>query len=66
MYYSIEDRIEKQFIIINREILCPSCNGSTLCWVCNGTGRKTDEQVCGNCYGSGKCQRCYGKGTVEV
>jgi len=65
MYFSIDDRIDRQLFIRNNKIKCPSCDGTGLCWVCNGTGMKTDEQTCGNCIG-GICPKCNGLRTIEV
>ena len=50
---------------------CPSCQGSTNCQSCRGSGTKVNPKflslnnvTCNKCNGSGNCTRCKGRGVV--
>lgn len=48
--------------------ICPSCNGSTRCPVCGGTGETSNygssPRPCSYCYADGRCPKCMGKGVI--
>ncbi len=43
--------------------MCKICGGTTICSVCNGTGRLVNDQLC-SCGGSGKCS-CAGPSGIS-
>ena len=43
---------------------CSSCYGKGRCRICEGSGRRYNNNKCSWCEGSGKCDKCNGKGTV--
>jgi len=44
--------------------LCYECDGSRLCWSCNGKGRLGDGERCYTCVGRGLCIVCNGDGEL--
>jgi len=44
--------------------LCYECDGSRVCWSCEGAGRHGDER-CNSCHGDGKCFVCLAVGRLE-
>lgn len=40
-------------------IVCPDCDGTTNCWVCDGYACGDDVTWCEGCDGTGGCFTCY-------